>query len=298
MARRKVSVSIIGAGVVGRAVGRLLREKGYSIKAVASRSSASVREAVDFIGQGRAARSLAAAAKSSDVVLITTADGAIQAVCEQIARAKGFKRGSTVLHFSGALTSSALAAARERRARVASLHPLQSFPSPEAALSRMKGTIFTFEGDEEAQPVASDLVAALGGKLMATTASSKALYHVACCVISNYAVSIVDLGVVLLELAGFSKQDAHKAMMPLLKGTVRNIEKLGVPMALTGPVARGDTETIERHLKALRPLPTEIRRLYRELGLYTLRVAQRKEPLDSAAGRHLWHLFTHRVPNE
>ena len=292
MARKKTSVSIIGAGVVGRALGRLLREKGYTILAVASRSNASVRQAIEFIGEGRAARTPAAAAKSSDIVLITTSDGAIRTVCDHVTADKGFKRGSVVLHFSGALGSSALTSAHERKAHVASLHPLQSFPSAEEALKRMKGTVFTFEGDEEAEPAAAALVKALGGKMIAIDASAKALYHAACCVISNYAVSIMDLGLVLLELTGFSREQAQKAVMPLLKGTVGNIDDLGVPAALTGPVARGDTATIERHLEALRPMPREIRRLYCELGLYTLRVAQRKSPLDQTAARHMWHLFT------
>jgi predicted short-subunit dehydrogenase-like oxidoreductase (DUF2520 family) len=292
MARKKVTVSVIGAGVVGRSVARVLRENGYSIAAVASRSSASVQEAVDFIGAGRAARSLSAAARSGDLVLITTSDGAIRRVCEQIAERKGFKRGSTVLHFSGALSSSELAAARERKAHVASLHPMQSFPSAEEALKRFRGTVFTFEGDPEAEPVAAKLVDALAGKMVAMEASSKALYHAACCVISNYAVSIVDFGLALLELSGFSRKDAQKAVMPLLKGTVKNLGDIGSPAALTGPIARGDSATIEQHLEALRPLPRDIRRLYCEIGLYTLRVAQRKGRLDPTQGRHLWHLLS------
>jgi len=295
MARKTTSVSIIGAGVVGRAVGRVLRERGYEILAVASRSSASVQEAVGFIGGGRAARSLSAAAKSADIVLMTTSDGAVRKACEQIASQKGFKRGSTVLHFSGALASSELAAAHERKAFVGSLHPMQSFPSAEEAVKRFRGTVFTFEGDREAEAVASKLVEDLDGRMISMTASAKALYHAACCVLSNYTVSVVDFGLALLELSGFSRKDAQKAVMPLLKGTIKNLEDLGSPAALTGPVARGDGETIERHLEALAPLPRDIRRLYCELGLYTLRVAQRKGKLDSGDGRHLWHLLTRVV---
>jgi len=292
MARKRTTVSVIGAGVVGRALARTLREKGYAIGAVASRTSASVREAISFIGAGRAARSAAAAAKSADIVLLTTSDDAIQSVCEQIAAGKGFKRGAAVFHFSGSLGSSVLAAARERKAHAASLHPLQSFPSPEEALKRLAGTVFTFEGDEAAEPAAAEMVKALGGRMTRLDVEAKALYHAACCVISNYVVSLVDLGLLLLELAGFERKEAHKAMMPLLKGTVKNIEDVGVPAALTGPIARGDAETIQRHVNALHDLPREIRRLYCQVGLYALRVAQRKHPLEPAAARHLWHVLT------
>ena len=292
MARKSTSVAIIGAGVVGRTLGKALADGGYSVVAVGSRSSTSVRDAVAFIGQGRAARSLASAAKPGDVVLITTSDGAIRSACEAIAAEKGFKRGSVVIHVSGALSSSELASARQCKAHVASLHPLQSFPSPEEGLKRLKGTIFTFEGDAAAEPVAAGLVRALGGRMIPLDASSKALYHAACCVISNYVVSIADLGTVLLELSGLSRKDACRAAVPLLTGTVRNIADIGSPAALTGPIARGDAETIERHLAALRPLPRDIRRLYCEMGLYTVRVAQRKGTLDGATARHLLHMLS------
>ena len=109
------------------------------------------------------------------------------------------------------------------------------FASPEAAVKAMKGTCFTFDGDPEAAPVAQKIVDALGGRMVRIAPESRPLYHAASCVLSNYLVAVADLGLIMLELSGMDKAEAARAARPLLRGTVENIEKLGVPAALTGP---------------------------------------------------------------
>jgi predicted short-subunit dehydrogenase-like oxidoreductase (DUF2520 family) len=197
-----------------------------------------------------------------------------------------------VIHCSGVYDASVLSAARERKALIAALHPLQSFASPEAAVKAMKGTFFTFDGDEGAAPVAEKIVAALGGRMVRIRPESRALYHAASCVLSNYVVALADMGMIMLELSGLEKAEAARAARPLLAGTIENIARIGVPAALTGPISRGDVETVARHLAALSRLPREIRRLYCSLGLYTVRVAQRKGTLSPAGARSLVRLLT------
>jgi predicted short-subunit dehydrogenase-like oxidoreductase (DUF2520 family) len=288
----KPKIAIIGPGVVGRSIGRLLHERRFPIAAVAGPSPARVRAALDFIGAGRAARSPAVAAHSGDVVFLTVPDRMIRPVCEEIAAAKGFKRGAVVIHCAGVHDASVLAAARGRKALIAALHPLQSFASPEGAVKAMKGTCFTFDGDESAAPVAEKIVEALGGRMVRVRPESRALYHAASCVLSNYLVSVADLGTIMLVLSGMDKAEAARAARPLLAGTVENIGRVGAPAALTGPISRGDVETVARHLAALSRLPREIRRLYCSLGLYTVRVAQRKGTLNPADARSLVRLLT------
>ena len=213
-------------------------------------------------------------------------------LCKEIAAAKGFRRGATVVHCAGVYDASILAPARDRKARVAALHPLQTFASAEAAVRAMKGTCFTFDGDPEAAPVAEKIVDALGGRMVRIAPESRPLYHAASCVLSNYMVAVADLGLIMLELSGMDKAEAARAARPLLRGTLENIEKMGIPAALTGPISRGDVETVTRHLAALARLPREIRRLYCALGLYTVRVAQRKGALKSADALGLVRLLT------
>ena len=288
----KPRIAIIGPGVVGRSIGRLLHARRFPIAAVAGPSPSHVREALDFIGAGRAARSPAVAAHSGDVVFLTVPDRMIRPVCEEIAAAKGFKRGAVVFHCAGVHDASVLAAARQRKALIAALHPLQSFATPDGAVKAMKGTCFTFDGDEEAAPVAEKIVEALGGRMVRVRPEGRALYHAASCVLSNYLVSVADLGTIMLGLSGMDRTEAARAAQPLLAGTVANIGSVGVPAALTGPISRGDVETVARHLAALSRLPREIRRLYCSLGLYTVRVAQRKGTLDQAGARSLVRLLS------
>ena len=290
----KAKVAIIGPGAVGRAIGRLLRQKQYTIAAVAGRSHASAQSAVDFIGGGRAANKPATAARGADIIFITTPDRAIETVCETLAAAKAVKRGAAVFHCSGAHGPDILASARTRKAHVAALHPLQSFASPEQAVKRMKGSFFTLDGDPHALPVAEKLVKALGGSLVKMPPRNRAMYHAALCVLSNYLVAIADLGQLLMGFSGMAPDEIARAVSPLLKGTIENVNALGPPAALTGPIARGDIETVERHLHVLRRLPRPVHKLYCQLGLYTVRVAQRKGTLHAPEARHLIRILTSR----
>ncbi len=283
----KPKISIIGPGVVGQAIGRLLKARRYPVAGVAGTSARKTHQAVAFIGGGRAARSPAAAARGADVVFITTPDRMIRPVCEEIVEGGGLKRGAAVIHCSGAFGLELLEAAHSRKALTVALHPLQSFASPKAALKRMKGTCFTFDGDEAAAETVESIVSALGGRMLSISPQNRAVYHAATCVLSNYLVAIADLGTILLKQSGLPEKEAVRAVRPLIEGTVENIGAVGLPHALTGPIARGDTETVERHLQALAGFPYEIRRLYCELGLYTVRVAQRKGTLQAADARHL-----------
>jgi len=288
MTKVRRRVSIIGPGVVGQALGRLLHERGYVVAVVAGRSLASARAAIEFIGgRARAARTAAAAARRADVVFITTPDRAVEGVCNAIADAGAWRRGCSVFHCSGALGTEALNAARTGGAFVGALHPIQTFPSPERAVRRMKGTWFTFDGDPPAREVAEEVVAALGGRIVANPPRDRVLYHAALCVLSNYCVALADLAEAMLRCAGMSREEAAKAAQPLLRGTVGNIASLGATRALTGPVARGDVSTVAAHLRALRDLPDEVRRLYAHLGLHTVRVARRKGTLTAPDARRI-----------
>ena len=282
------SVAIIGPGAVGRAVGLLLRRRRYPIVAVAGRSRSSVRDAVAFIGGSvRAARRSASAAGRADVIFITTPDRMIGTVCREIATARAVKRNAVVFHCSGAHGPGLLASARECGAHVAALHPLQSFASPEQAVKRMKGTWFTLDGDEAAVRVGRRIVAALGGKVVGMPPEDRALYHAALCVLSNYLVALTDLGQAMMGFSGMRPEEAARAALPLVRGTVENMAAVGVPDALTGPIARGDVATVKRHLRAIGPLPAEVGKLYCELGLHTVDVARRKGTLKSPEARRL-----------
>src|SRR4030042_2054636 len=281
-----LKVAIIGAGSVGTAIGYLLKHSGYSIAGVASRTIESAKRAVEFIGEGEASTDLKDVAKKAEIVFITTPDGKIEEVCRKLASEDGFNSGAFVFHMSGALSSEILKYAKKVGANVASLHPLQSFANVQEAVRNIPGSYFCMEGDEAALSVAREIVSALNGKKLALKVGKKPLYHAGAAVASNFLVATVEFGLELFEAAGIDRQDAIISLMPLIKGTINNIENLGIPSALTGPISRGDVGVIEDHLRTILQDKPESLRLYTELGRYTVKIAVKKGTInDSDAER-------------
>lgn len=280
-------VAIIGAGVVGTTVGYLLKKKGYSVVGISSRRIESAERARRFIGEGEALTDNAYASKKADIVFITTPDNFINAVCRKIKREGGFNPGVYVFHMSGALSSEVLSPARKAGAKVASIHPLQSLADVNEAVKNLPGSYFCIEGDEGAVPVAKKIVSALRGKEIKIGADKKPLYHAGASAASNFLVSTVRFAMELFDAAGVRREDSLNALMPLIKGTVANIEDIGIPHALTGPISRGDTGVIEDHLKAIKNEKKGLMRLYSELGRYTVGVALEKGSINKREAKKI-----------
>jgi len=181
--------------------------------------------------------------------------------------------------------------AKEFGAQVASVHPLQSFASLDAAVANLPGSVFSIEGDREAYDIAVELVKALGGEYFFIDSDAKPLYHAGACVVSNYLVTLIDLGGRLLEKAGIPADQAHRALMPLVRGTLNNIEKIGIPKALTGPIARGDIATISKHLACMESMAEAQIEMYRVLGYHTIPIAQAKGNIDGDTARKFQELL-------
>ncbi|MHB8844893.1 MAG: Rossmann-like and DUF2520 domain-containing protein [Nitrospirota bacterium] len=278
------TVAIIGAGRVGGSVGRLLAKAGYVLSAVVSRDPDHAEQARSFIGSGTAMTDPVRAAISADIIFITTPDGPIRDVCSAIAAGGGFRRGAVVVHMSGAHTLDLLDAAKKAGAHRAVIHPLQSVPSRELGEKNIPGSYFRIESDPEAAQTASELVTALGGTELklpkwGADATSAALYHAGAVAVSNFFVALVDFGLRYYQALGADRQEALKAVLPLIKGTLANIEAAGIPDALTGPIMRGDIETVRGHLDAMQLRAPELLPLYRELGRHTVAVARAKNSI-------------------
>lgn len=279
------TVAIIGAGRVGSSVGFLLKRAGCRITGVAARSGASAAEAAAFIGQGQPTTDAAKAASAAELIFITTPDRVIQQVCEKIAASGALASGSLVIHMSGAHSLGLLSSASKAGVQRAVLHPLQSLASREQGIKTLPGSYFRVEADPEAAETARSLVQALGGiELMmpkwSSDEASAALYHAGAVAVSNYFVALVHYGLKFYQELGADKKEALRAVLPLIKGTLHNIETLGVPDALTGPIMRGDAETVQDHLAAMQQRSPDLIRLYKELARQTVEVARDKGSID------------------
>jgi predicted short-subunit dehydrogenase-like oxidoreductase (DUF2520 family) len=283
-------MGIIGSGVVGTAVGVILNTKGYEITGVYDKTTESTRQLVERSGC-TAYSDPQDVARSADILFITTGDTAIQGVAETLAEDQAFHRGQIVVHMSGAQSSEILDRAKAYGALVLSVHPLQSFANLEGAMANLPGSVFSIEGDQEAYAAAVALVEALGGEYFFIDRQAKPLYHAGACVVSNYLVTLLDLGIKLLAATGIPADMASRALLPLVHGTINNVEKVGIPQALTGPIARGDITTVSKHLDCMRAVAPELVKLYTVLGCYTAPLAQAKGTIDEPTRVQFQALF-------
>jgi predicted short-subunit dehydrogenase-like oxidoreductase (DUF2520 family) len=286
-----VKIALVGAGVLGTSLGIVLRKAGHEVVAIASRTLKSARAAAGLIGDVRVVGDVGTVALGADIVLLAVPDRAIPMVGIQIASGGALRRGAVVAHLSGALPAGVLTAVRAAGGHPGCCHPLQTFADVEAAVDALPGSFFFLEGDEEAVDVLRSLVLSVDGRPVPLDSASKPLYHAAAVAASNYLVAVVDYAVGLLKKAGVPHDVALPALLPLIQGTVRNLEAVGLPEALTGPIARGDIGTLKNHLVALRQAPGDLVRLYGALGRRTVDVALRKGKIDRAQADRILDLF-------
>ncbi|MDA8442585.1 MAG: DUF2520 domain-containing protein, partial [Peptococcaceae bacterium] len=240
-----VRVGIVGAGIVGSTVAIRLWEKGYCVGDVANRSQA---KAIWLAEQIQAqVSSPQDVMRNNDLILFGVPDRVIEPLVNELS--PYCRKGQVLVHFSGALSSNVMAAAKLYGARLLSLHPLQSFVSVAMALKTLSGAHFAVEGD--ALDVGLRLVDDLGGIPHCFSKEDKSLYHAAACIASNYLVVLADIAAELLTSVGFKSHEAVQALLPLMQGTVANLTNVGLPDALTGPIARGDYLVVEGHLATL-----------------------------------------------
>lgn len=269
------SLNIVGAGHVGRVLGRLFHRHGaFALQDVLTRSIASAQDAVAFIGAGRALGQ-AADLRPARVWMLAVGDDQIAPVCAALA-AGGQLAGATVFHCSGAKASNELQAARDAGARVASVHPVRSFADPAAVAAAFDGTWCGVEGDAEALAVLTPACAAIGARLVAIDAAAKTVYHAASVFASNYLVTVLDAALRAYAAAGVPPEVARELARPLAGETLANVFKLGAPAALSGPIARGDVATVARQHAALQDWDGPTAALYDALVTATTALAERK----------------------
>lgn len=283
-------IGIIGTGVVGTAIGVVLSTKGYEITGIYDINAESTIQLAERI-HCTAYGSPQEVSRAADILFITSNDNAIREVVDTLADCNGFHSGQIVVHMSGAQSSEILDRAKDFGAKVLSVHPLQAFANFEMAVQNLPGSVFSIEGDRDAYDAAVCIVETLGGEYFFIDRRAKPLYHAGACVVSNYLVTLIDLGVKLLESTGIPKSLATKALLPLINGTIKNVENIGIPKALTGPIARGDLSTIVKHLDCLEDMAPGLLELYSRLGIQTSQIALEKGTIDAATMEEFQQVF-------
>ncbi|WP_194721399.1 Rossmann-like and DUF2520 domain-containing protein [Noviherbaspirillum malthae] len=270
------TLNIVGCGKVGMTLGKLWSEAGvFAIEQVMNRSATSSTQATAFIGTGTAAASIEDL-RPADVWLIGTPDDDIGSSCDALAKAGLFAQGNLVFHCSGALPSAALQAAAAAGAATGSAHPIRSFADPAQVAASFGGTYCGIEGDPSAVEKLSAAMSAVGGIAVPIDAAFKTVYHAAAVFASNYLVTLLDTAQQAYVKAGIPEDTALQLMMPLVRGTVENVFRLGPTDALTGPIARGDIGTAVRQYRAVNAWNEGYGALYKQFGKLTADIAARR----------------------
>jgi predicted short-subunit dehydrogenase-like oxidoreductase (DUF2520 family) len=270
VARKLPTVSIVGAGRVGGAIGIALTKAGYTVTAAWSRSRAGRQRAHRFLDVPVLEPAEVAAA--ADVVFLSVPDDAIPEMVERMV--PGVHKGQFVVHTSGGTSIETLAPARDAGARVGSLHPLQTIPDAAHGADALQGAAVAVTSDHADRLPLMRLARAWGGRPFVLADEAKRVYHAAAVFASNYVVSSIWAATALCQSIGI--RNATDFLSPLVRASVENVLAHGGPKAITGPVVRGDTALVKAHVAALResdPTGHAITDAYRALAKMTAALA-------------------------
>ncbi len=296
--RKHPSVSLIGAGTVGTTLTSLLAKEGYRIRSVISRNGPAAVALARSVSCPRASTEIADVDRTADVIIIAVRDSELTGVVRSFAGVRGLKlRGRTVLHTSGVHSAAILSPLRKAGAAVASFHPLQTFPAASGAArlrAGLRGVYFGIDGDDEAVEVAGRLAVDLGAKPLPVPPEMRPLYHAACVFASGYLAVVMHAVSTLSRSAGLSLPWTE-IFGPLMTATMENTVRTSAAEALTGPVLRGDLDTIGIHLRALEKFAPDFIPLYTVGALEVARIAVSRGKLPQASFDELLATFRSAV---
>jgi predicted short-subunit dehydrogenase-like oxidoreductase (DUF2520 family) len=272
---------VIGAGPVATALAGALRLGGVPVLGLWARRPAQARAAGATAGVAAFSSAPPDLLLETRVVILAVRDQEIGDVAAMLAGTGLIGKRHVLLHCAGAASAGELlGGVAAQVAGTGTLHPLSAISDGKLAMRTLRGTVFGVEGDDAGRAAAGKLVAAMGGIVLPLDGSQMAAYHAAAALASNYIVAAIDAAAAVLSSAGVAPEKAAQALVPLAEGALRNISAQGTTSGLTGPVRRGDVETVRRHLKTLQDKP-ELAEIYRALARRAVEIASRIEGRDA-----------------
>ena len=266
-------IGIIGAGKVGTTLGKYLSIHGKNVTGFYSRTHESADEAATF-AETETYSSLCKLVEKSDVIFITTPDGVIHQVWGDLLHQDISNR--IICHFSGSLSSHVFSGREEAGASGISMHPMYAFSDKFHSYEQFHTAYLTLEGDPEAVAVMKPMWEAIGHHVLTLKAEDKIKYHAAAAMASNEMLGLMQASLDILSECGFSEKDSMALLTPLVQGNIASMLEKGCVNALTGPVERGDAQTVRKHLQALEG--SKAGKSYQSLGSTMVELAKRRNP--------------------
>ncbi|MGB4703491.1 MAG: Rossmann-like and DUF2520 domain-containing protein [Candidatus Saccharicenans sp.] len=265
--------SILGAGRLGTTLARALCHAGYHLKYISDVIPERARNTRRITGQGRVTDDNCRAAAPAEIIFICVPDDRIPSVVQEISTLNF--EGKYVFHTSGTLSSEILKPLARKGARVASFHPAQTFSEPLADPGIFECIYIGLEGEAEAVELGQELAEKLGAQVLFISPAEKPLYHLSLSIASNFLVVLLYEVAELLKTTGLEEKVILEILDPLLERTLLNIKNKGPVSSLTGPLVRGDLETVKKHLSITRLHPG-VDRIYRAMAAEALKIARER----------------------
>ena len=273
------TITIVGPGRLGTALALALHQNGFTVSEIIGRDEPASRSRTRSLARrvGARATTVAGARLDCDILWICVQDAAIQSCARTLSQKQADWKHKIIFHSSGALTSDELEVLKQRGAATASLHPMMTFVS--GAHPSLAGVTFAGEGDSRALRTAKRIVSRVGGTFVAIEKRAKPMYHAWGAFGSPLLVSLLALAEEVAAVAGLPAKQARKTIAPMLRRTVENYVEHGPVAAFSGPLVRGDTNTVRKHLDVLRSLDgaAEVYRALADAALRLLPVTRREE---------------------
>jgi predicted short-subunit dehydrogenase-like oxidoreductase (DUF2520 family) len=276
-------IGIVGAGSVGTALAVAASRAGWPVAAVSSRDPDRLERFRRLVPGARGFQSATALPDEVDLLLLTVPDDAIAEVAATIR----LYAGQGIAHTSGALPASVLDPARAAGTTAASFHPLVAFASVERSVAALRGATVALEGDESLVSLLAELATAIGAQPVRLPPGGKAAYHAAAVLSAGGFIGLLDAIAELGRGAGLDERGSLAIYAPLIRQSLANAEALGIADALTGPLLRGDVETVRGHLAVMRRLAPGALELYRAAAHREIAIAEGRGRLPPAQARRL-----------
>lgn len=282
-------VTIIGTGSLGSALAKALFDNNYTITSLFNRRLRKAESVAREVGATYFSEFPESSKELGSLIFLTVQDSEIEHSVDNLSRISHDFSGSMVVHCSGSKEASVLTPLKRRGAGIAAFHPLQTFTSG-SGTQEFRNIYFDVEADDITYNRLRNLAEHLGGQTIRITSSAKPYLHAAAVVSSNYLVALLDISGKIAALGGIDKQEAMAAMLPLVRTTLQNLESKSAAKALTGPIKRGDIETVRLHLELLKS-DVDLLDTYKSLGLETLQLSEETRSLGGRKKAEMYRLL-------
>jgi predicted short-subunit dehydrogenase-like oxidoreductase (DUF2520 family) len=282
MTEQSATICVIGVGAMGTALAQGANKSGYRITALSSRHPERSRHVANELG-AHLTDSPAAAAEMADVIMLCVPDDAIAPVASEL----GDVRGKIVVHTAGSRGLAVLDVAAGRGAETGSLHPVMVVATGGRGHKALRGATAAIDGSDRAQAWLTNFAKDLGLEPVTIPASHRVLYHLSASMVGGLMTGLLASAVDLWGQLDLDRETGARAMGRMVQEAGRNLERLGVPHAVMGPAVRGDTGTIEEHLRVLAINAPQLVPLYRDLVTLCLPYAIERGMLDSQRAKSI-----------